>query len=160
MYPNGTNCFYMHSGRGAPGDDIWAQVEFQGYRLIDGTSYADDQAIALDGLNGDSTGWQSFACTPGFTNNTAEFILETSYQPIGSTGCYYILPHFSDLTPYFNVYTYTSAGEIKGEVAPYDLAELRSYLFPAGSTPYGASNATPTGWASETAFSVNDGTSQ
>ena len=70
------------------------------------------------------------------------------------------MPSFSELTPFFNVHTYTSAGEINGEVALYDLTEWRNYLLPAGSTPYGAFNATPKGWSSETAFSVNDGTSQ
>ena len=39
------NCFYYTTGEFAPDDDIWAQGEFHGYRLIHGTA-------------------------PGFTNNT------------------------------------------------------------------------------------------
>lgn len=167
VYPSsGSNCFYYSTTHGfAPGDDIWSQVKFQGYTTINGTSYARYDAIALDGLNGVSTGWQSFACSGGFTNNTADSVLETPFQPDGTKSYYYTLPYFSTPAPFFNVYTYSSAGEANGEVAPYDLTELRSYLLPPGPNPkgpdpYGSSNATPTGWSSQTAFSVNYGTSQ
>ena len=150
-----SNCFLYRTGGFAPGDDIWAQVRFLGYQFVGGVNYAKYEAIALDGLNGDSTGWQSFSCGSGFSPNSADSILETPFQPTANGGYYMTLPPFSSLTPFFNVYTYTGAGEANGEVAPYELAELR-----APGDKYGPSNATPTGWSSQTAFSVNYGTSQ
>jgi len=148
-------CYKYTTGGFAPGDDIWSQVNYIGALTLNGTSYSKYKAIALDGGNGDSTGWQYFDCPGTYVNNSADAITETpQVTPSSGPSFFTTLPPYSPAAPFFNVYTYTGGNEVNGEVAPYQLLELRN-----NTDPYGASNATPTGWSSQTAFAVNYGTS-
>jgi hypothetical protein len=141
---NGT-CYNYTTGGASPGDDIWAQVDFQGVVTINGTSWSKYKAISEDPLNGDNTGWQYFSCQGSYPNSTADSILEAPLY----NGYILTLPSWSNTTPFFNVYAYNSAGEVNGQVAPYYLVEMRNS---AGFS------ATPTGWSSQTAFGVDYGT--
>ncbi len=58
------------------------------------------KAIALDGGNGDSTGWQYFTCAGTYPNNSADAITETPLVVSTSSPAYHTtLPPYSPAAP-------------------------------------------------------------
>jgi len=136
-------CFASGYGSIAPGNNLWGEEEFKGTVDFNGTSYDQYNAIANDVTNSQTTNWQTVDCPSNYVNNSAEAVLE---DPANGA---VTLPYFSSTADFWNIYTYPPGGEVNGEVAPYILMNLRN-----GN----GSNATPTGWTSETSFGVNYGT--
>lgn len=89
-------CYKYTTPGFAPGDDIWSQVNYIGSVTLNGTSYSKYKGIALDGGNGDSTGWQYFDCPGTYLNNSADAITETPLVTTSSGSAYYTtLPPYS-----------------------------------------------------------------
>ena len=117
---------------------------FLGTVEFDGKYFDQYKSIVNDVTNSATTRWQVADCPTNYVNNSAEAILEI---PNGGA---LTLPYFSSTAKYWHMYTYTSGGEVNGEVAPYILINLRNSS--------NGSAATPTDWTSETSFGVNYGT--
>lgn len=140
-----------------PGDNMWAQIWQEGQPTINGVTYTDFKAVVVNVTTGADLGWQTFNCAGTFNDNSADAILETPTLNISGQDTTAHLPPFSTPAPFFHDYTYVSAGEVNGQVAPYKLIQLW-----APSVPVSAGNsATTTGWTSETSFAVaNDNGAQ
>ncbi len=140
---NAAQCGDYTAGSANPGNNLWGEDGYVGPVVVDNTTYSQFRGIANNVTTGGSTGWVYFDCPTNYVDNSAEAILETPYL---GNGAYYNLPPFSDTADYWNYYTYTSSGEVNGEVAPYRLINL---------DVINGSQATPTNWTSETSFGIN-----